>query len=55
VAQAVIAVILLIGLFRGCGYLIRRRIGGAGGGSEPEIVAVFWLVAALFTGIFLMR
>ena len=34
-------------------YFFGRRIGGAGGGSEKDIVGVVWLVAAILLGVWL--
>jgi hypothetical protein len=34
-------------------HVFKRRIGGAGGGSEPEIVGVLWFGASIFL-VFLM-
>jgi hypothetical protein len=39
------------------GYLLlrpfRRRIGGAGGGSEKAIVGVLFVIAAILLGVYL--
>jgi hypothetical protein len=33
----------------------RRRIGGAGGGSEPAAVGGIWVIAAVATALFIAR
>jgi len=32
-------------------YWFKRRIGGAGGGADKEIVGVLWFLAAVIVGI----
>jgi hypothetical protein len=36
-------------------WFFKRRIGGAGGGSDADMVGVLWFVATLAFGIYLTR
>lgn len=46
---------LLLGLVALPFYFFKRRIGGAGGGSEPEIVPVLWLLSTLVFALYLAK
>lgn len=53
-SQQFFVLVVLVGLLMLPGWFFERRIGGASGGSEANIVGVLWFVGSLLLGLYLV-